>query len=253
MWCPKCKTKSPTVAVGNDELICAKCRSEVVASIPRPKSRSVRSSKSVAAGVESGSKSLRPNPSASQSKERKTAPSATPEVVFASPKSGQSAAQHQSVPSGQSVAPEQTVASAQAVVKAWTDSHRQWRVDQAHLMGSETPVVDELESGNEVQPQPQGEPPSPDRKPSGYHMILFGLFVYLVGHGLTVWAFLAGHFGAWTIGSFCSVGGVSIAMVSVVQAIRNLEIRCESQSPRPPRKTIRKRVRRVRKSSRPTS
>jgi len=70
------------------------------------------------------------------------------------------------------------------------------------------------------------------REPSKFHLILFGLFIYLLGHALTIWAFLAGNFGAWTIGNFCSVGGVAIAIVSVVQALRQIETRLLGPPPK---------------------
>lgn len=196
MWCPKCKKNSPSVAVGNEELICAECRSEVVPSIPKPKSRVKRKAASTA-HTSGRAVSLDSRTKAEKAKD-----------------------------------------NAQAVVKAWTDSNKMWRIDEAHLT-----------SKNEAKPFQVSQSTSEDsreaiqksgRKPAGYHLILFGVFVFLVGHGLTIWAFLAGHFGAWTIGSFCSVGGITIAVVSVVQALKDLESRLGSSGIERSRKTVRR-------------
>lgn len=213
MWCPSCKIKSPTAAVGTDELICAQCNTEIVPSVPRPKSRSVRN----------GSKRKGEKVQSLVASERKPKP---PTVERS---------------------PNPAIQSAQGDGKTWSDASRKWRSDKAHLKGH-VPESEHLNIANQsVQPQHErAEVVYPSRAVPGYHLILFGVFVFLAGHVLTIWAFLAGHFGAWTIGSFCSVGGVTIAIVSVVQALRDLQTQvAESNS------SVRK-VRKVKRVKRKT-
>lgn len=162
-------------------MVCAECLTEVVPTIPKPKSGQGKK-----ASFDAG-KSM---------------------TILDSPPSRSST--------------DQSDTSVQAVVKAWSDSTRKWRVDEAHLTSKTEPVANTAET---TTPSTRLEIHHSARKPSGYHLILFGVFVFLAGHGLTIWAFLAGHFGAWTIGSFCSVGGVTIAVISVVQALKDLEHR----------------------------
>jgi predicted lipid-binding transport protein (Tim44 family) len=219
MWCPNCKVKSPTVAVGNDDLICAQCNSEIVPTVPKPKSRAVRTAASKKKATNnSNANTRRPN-----SKDAKSDSIAQPEVKFVSPTQ------------------EQTVESAQAVAKAWSDSNRKWRSDKAHLIGKVEQPRDEV-SESVTAAEAQNDPAT---KVLGYHLVLFGVFVFLVGHGLTLWAFLAGHFGAWAIGSFCSVGGVTIAFVSIVQALRDLQSQIGQAKPNPKRSV--KKLRRVKR------
>lgn len=188
MWCPQCKKKSPSVAVGNDELICAECRTEIVPTIPKPKSR-------IKAQVTAKANRKGPNPA---SKSTATAPK-----------------------------PARSNPSTEAAIKAWTDTGRKWRADKAHLKNVDQDPLHIIDHGAQDVPP---IPPNADPRNSRYHLILFGLFVFLAGHGLTIWAFLAAHFGAWTIGSFCSVGGIAIALISVVQALREMEQRLSESS-----------------------
>lgn len=245
MWCPKCKTKSPPLAVGTDELICAQCRTEVTTSIPKPKSRAVRTAKPKA--------NRDPNRSATKRHERSGSPSATPPLE---PKAGKTLVKPVPTESTSVQSNEQTVASAQAVAKAWTESNRKWRVDHAHLVQPGAPAdADTSALPSRNQGNSSGVARSANQEPSRFHSITFGLFVFLIGHGLTIWAFLAGHFGAWTLGSFCSVGGVAIAFVSVVQALRNLESKISGKLAQPtsthrPSRRIRKAKRRPSKKSR---
>ncbi len=245
MWCPNCKIKSPAVAVGTDDLVCAKCNTEIVLlpesepkleSLKDPKSsrKSMTSDAAVASVGETLKKKLTPHkahkPPAPHSKRKKR----KPEVTF--PDETDQA--KDSAPY-KTEAPETTIASAKAVTKAWSDSNRKWRHDNAHHLGqsnlpsSSTPVPN--------QAFPSRRPRSAPKKVNA-NLILCGLLVFLLGHALTIWAFLAGNFGAWSIGNFLSMGGVTVAIMSVVQAFRQLEINVFGESQ--PRKVRKKRRRR---------
>ena len=70
----------------------------------------------------------------------------------------------------------------------------------------------------------------PASKSSRKHVILFGLFVFLMGQLTVIWSFLAGHFTAWSIGNLFSILGLSISMVAILQTFRSLEQRIEHLS-----------------------
>ena len=68
------------------------------------------------------------------------------------------------------------------------------------------------------------------KKTSRKHVILFGLFVFLLGQLAVIWSFLAGHFTAWSIGNLFSVLGLSMSLVAILQTFRSLEQRIEHLS-----------------------
>ena len=55
--------------------------------------------------------------------------------------------------------------------------------------------------------------------------ISFGLLVFLMGQALMMGAFIAGHYPAWSIGILFSIGGISVSLLSVNEALRRLENR----------------------------
>ena len=57
------------------------------------------------------------------------------------------------------------------------------------------------------------------------HLVVFGLFVYLLGQAILVWSFLVGHYTAWSIANLVSVVGVSLAFVGVAMTLRHFELR----------------------------
>ena len=57
------------------------------------------------------------------------------------------------------------------------------------------------------------------------HLVVFGLFVYLLGQAILVWSFLVGHYTAWSIANLVSVVGVSLAFMGVTMTLRRFELR----------------------------
>lgn len=57
------------------------------------------------------------------------------------------------------------------------------------------------------------------------HLVVFGLFVYLLGQAILVWSFLVGHYTAWSIANLVSIVGVSMAFVGVAMTLRTFELR----------------------------
>lgn len=55
------------------------------------------------------------------------------------------------------------------------------------------------------------------------HIVIFGLFVFLAGQAVLIWAFLAGHFAAWSIGNLISILGLTISIVAIAQTFRVME------------------------------
>lgn len=60
---------------------------------------------------------------------------------------------------------------------------------------------------------------------SPIHLVIFGLFVFLVGQSILAWAFLTGHFLAWSVANLITVFGMVIALLSVASTLRNFERR----------------------------
>lgn len=55
------------------------------------------------------------------------------------------------------------------------------------------------------------------------HIVIFGLFVFLAGQAAVIWAFLAGHFAAWSIGNLISILGLTISIASIAQTFQMME------------------------------
>jgi ABC-type Fe3+ transport system permease subunit len=80
------------------------------------------------------------------------------------------------------------------------------------------------------------------------HGVTFGLLVFLLGQSLLVWAFLAGHFTAWSIANLISVIGVTVALSAIAVTLRNFERRIEALAKlvgRSGRKRIRRRTAKI--------
>lgn len=231
MWCPNCKIKSPALAVGHDELICAKCNTEVVAKVPHPKSSRKRRS-TVAASINFATDSTATHSDTQQSEPEsskqtdsdKTKQSSLPEVSFI-----------ERLP--RQTPPKARTKQAQVKTTPQPAPKRTWRSDPAHNTGEENPShhIDpkRIKKGDTEKPQRstsdlRSADPSRSHNPSFnkaavYFAIQLGLLIFLIGHGLTIWGFLTGNFGTWSAGSFCSVGGITIAVVSIVQALRQID------------------------------
>ena len=243
MWCPNCKTKSPALAVGHDELICATCSTEVVAQPPKTKSLRKRISTAASAIKVAPDQPATPNDTnygnqadiqtSHAAPTRRSAPDKKsqgplPEVAFIERLPKQTRPAARPVPAR----PKPTQTSATATTTK-PKAKRKWRTDNAHLTNSDSaghhidPKQIQKTNPPSAQPEPTPAPtPTPTTsKASIYFAIQIGLLLFLMGHGLTTWAFLAGNFGAWSAGSFCSIGGITIAIVSIVHALRQIDER----------------------------
>jgi len=89
--------------------------------------------------------------------------------------------------------------SVPATTTPTSGTEKKWRSDGAHVIGNTgSNLQTNVEPRTQNSSKKAKRPASPTgRKPSKYLMIQIGLLIYLFGHGLTVWAFLAGNFGAW--------------------------------------------------------
>jgi len=120
--------------------------------------------------------------------------------------------------------PEQTIESARAVARAWRESAaalhechstgRLIRFDREH--NSDESEGDE----NRLVPNPIASPTS---IASARHAVSFGLFVFLIGQALMMGAFIVGHFAAWSVGILFSIGGITVSILSVNEALRRLD------------------------------
>ena len=236
MWCPNCKTKSPALAVGHDELICAKCSTEVVAQPPEPKSSRKRISTAASAikvvpkrpttsNDTNSNQADDQNPHAvptRRSTPDETSQGSLPEVAFIERLPKQTRPKPARPNSTQA---NETATTTEPATK------RKWRTDNAHLTSGDSaghhidPKRIQKTKTPSPQPAPKPAPTTATSKASIYFAIQIGLLLFLVGHGLTTWAFLAGNFGAWSAGSFCSIGGITIAVVSIVHALRQIDER----------------------------
>lgn len=68
------------------------------------------------------------------------------------------------------------------------------------------------------------------QKKSMIHVAMFGLLVFLAGQAVLVWAFLVGHYAAWSVANLISVAGVALAVVAISATLRNLYERMERLS-----------------------
>ena len=85
------------------------------------------------------------------------------------------------------------------------------------------------------------------------HMAVFGLLVFLCGQAMLTWAFLVGHFVAWSIANLVSVVGIVVAIVSVAVSLRRSEQKIAALAQMVGRRESGRRKRsKVQKSSRPS-
>ena len=225
MWCPNCQTKSPALAVGHDELICAKCNCVVV---QRPEITSRRKRESTAASsIVVTPEETQPSPSKT-TPDREAHDSSGEKASNSSPtKRTSKKPKHESLPEVEFIErlPKQSAPPTRRTAKTTArkaSTEKKWRSDSAHSATNTSHTNKRPRKQAATKKRQRVESPAVG-KSSKYLMIQIGLLIYLIGHGLTIWAFLAGNFGAWTAGSFCSVGGVAIAFVSVVQALKQIE------------------------------
>ena len=253
MWCPNCKTKSPALAVGHDELLCAKCNTEVVSEAPKPKSsyepshkRSSTSASSIKFATDSSTadgdvhetelESSRDTASA-KFDSGETEQGSFPEVAFIERLPKQTRPKKRTRPAKrtrQGPTQNQTKTTPQPAPK------KTWRSDAAHTTGQDSPAhhIDQKRLRKTDAEKPRRSTRSANNSRSAttsrsaktslgksavYFAIQLGLLIFLIGHGLTIWGFLAGNFGVWAAGSFCSVGGITIAVVSIVHALRQID------------------------------
>ncbi len=97
------------------------------------------------------------------------------------------------------------------------------RIDPAHVVPREklpTFVPDPLVANQIARNLQLG-------KRSLKHAIAFGLLVFLVGQSILIWAFLAGHFAAWSVGNLVTIMGVAISLISVSQTLGVIEKRID--------------------------
>ncbi len=144
--------------------------------------------------------------------------------------------------------PEQTIESARAVARAWRESAaalheghttgRLIRFDREH--NSDKSEVEE----NSSVPNPIASPTS---IASARHAVSFGLFVFLMGQALMMGAFIVGHFAAWSVGILFSIGGITVSILSVHEALRRLDQRFTDNARRASRPLVNSNRRRQRK------
>jgi len=57
---------------------------------------------------------------------------------------------------------------------------------------------------------------------SWINLVGFFVFIFLIGQGLTIWSFLAGHFGAWALGQTSIVFGTTAAFWLLIRQTATL-------------------------------
>ena len=118
----------------------------------------------------------------------------------------------------------QTIQSARSVARAWKETlhadeaksspTRFFRIDNAHPSedSAELPATPSF-IANDATAQIA----------SIRNAVSFGLLVFLIGQALMMGAFLVGHYPAWSIGLLFSIGGITVSLLSVNEALRRLE------------------------------
>ena len=86
---------------------------------------------------------------------------------------------------------------------------------------------------------------------STIHLVGFGLFVFLVGQALQIWAFLQEQFVVWSLANLVSIGGITVAFSGTFIGLRGFDRRLRDLarlvgraelSVRPKRRTLRDRL-----------
>jgi hypothetical protein len=122
----------------------------------------------------------------------------------------------------------ETIKSARALAQAWRQQHvldqsgsspRKLRLDSAQSAGPDN--VREIE--NREAPKFVTLEEQSLSIASARNAISFGLFVFLLGHALMLGAFLVSHWAAGAIGMLLSLGGITVSLLSVNEALRRLD------------------------------
>ncbi len=102
---------------------------------------------------------------------------------------------------------------------------KKWRIDASHALPGGTTHSSDLSAGETI------HQPVPDRQPSNKSLksirfaIFFGLAVFLGGQALVYCGFLTSSFQAWSIGTLFTIAGIVVSLLSVIDALRQLETR----------------------------
>lgn len=107
-----------------------------------------------------------------------------------------------------------------------------WRLDSQHA-----PTTCSIKSKNKttvesIQLIRTTDRPVAESLKSNRFSILFGLAVFLGGQLLIFCGFISSNFSAWMIGTLFTAGGIVVSLLSVMDAIRHLEIRLSSKANR---------------------
>lgn len=190
MWCPDCKTDFETVP-GSDVQVCPGCQSAA-----KQGKRRRRVPK------------LEPK---SKKRRRKVAAAAATSSEAGDQASNASKRKQAAADSGKSL-PQPAVLSTEPKL----------RIDSPHAEHGIRAIQRDREwltrAGDWLQ------------KKSMIHVIMFGLLVFLSGQAVLVWAFLVGHYAAWSVANLISVAGFAIAIIAIAATLRNLDERMERLS-----------------------
>lgn len=216
MWCPDCKTDFETVP-GSEVQVCPTCR--VAAKQGKRRRRVPKLDPKMKKGHRTSKASK-----SSAAAEKKLAD------ALQSPAMSPLASKHLAI---KSTPPRPAELSTQPKV----------RVDDPHREHGIRPAPQDREwltqAGEWLQ------------KKSLIHVVMFGLLIFLLGQALLVWAFLVGHYAAWSVANLVSVAGFALAIIAIAATLRNLDERVErlsqlvgrQQSVRKSRKSERKSLR----------
>lgn len=195
-------------------MLCTICKSEM----PDPNDLAVRAicERCLTAAKNKTRNEARP-------RKRRNSRNQQPEVVFAG-------SQNRRVQKSNPQSNLQAIKSAQAVAKAWSNQKhsveqanfgtRKLRVDSPHLTNRQNNSNSDTPGFISTEPRSQSIA-------SIRNAVSFGLLVFLLGQVLSMGAFLVGHFAAWSIGVLLSIGGVTVSLLSVNEALRRLDRRSD--------------------------
>lgn len=107
-----------------------------------------------------------------------------------------------------------------------------WRLDSQHAPTTRSTKSKNQTTVESIQLIRPTDRPVAESLKSNRFSILFGLAVFLGGQMLIFCGFISSNFSAWMIGTLFAAGGIVVALLSVMDAIRHLEIRLSSKANR---------------------